>query len=92
MNWWLIGLSASVLLLWLRQLGSVHRWNSLVKTLAAFTEMIGAMGGVSQEKIEEGRKVWTEARINAEKQLATTSVLVFGFIIFLIALMVRGKI
>ena len=92
MNWWLIGLCVAMMLLWFRQLGSVHRWNSLVKTMSTIMEMVGTLADMPPEKLEEGRKVWTEARINAEKQLAVTSVLVFGIVIFLIALMVRGKI
>lgn len=92
MNGWLIGLCVAVMVLWLRQLGSVHRWNKLVQTLSAFTEMIGTLGGIPPENIEESRKVWTQARINAEKQFAITSVLVFAVVIFLTALMIHGKI
>ena len=92
MNAWLIGLCLVVMLLWFRQLGSIHRWTQLVKSFTAFTEILGAISDLPQEKIEEGRKLWDEARINAEKQLAVTGVLVFGVVIFLIALMVHGKI
>jgi hypothetical protein len=90
MNGWLIGLCIVVMLLWFRQLGSIYRWNKLVQTLSAFTDMIGVIGNLPQDKLEEGRKVWAQARINAEKQVAVTSVLVFGVMIFLIALMIRG--
>jgi hypothetical protein len=92
MNGWLIGLCIAVMVLWIRQLGSVYRWSKLVQTLSAFTEIVGTLGGIPQENIEESRKVWTEARITAEKQLALTSVLVFAVAIFLTALMIHGKI
>jgi len=92
MNGWLIGLCVAVWFLATHAVINRIQFGNMLRVFDAFSEFLGAVGGIPEEKVNELKTTWAVQRERMRTSIMFTTFWWLAITVFVICLAIRGHV